>query len=71
MIQTYSTKQAAQALGCSERTIRDMIQRGSIHAEKIDPTSKSVYSISKAEIERIIKLRSAKIHSTKVRTKAS
>lgn len=44
-------------LNCNERTIRNMIQRGSIHAIKIDPSTKSVYQISMAEVRRLLELR--------------
>jgi len=53
-IPNLTTEQAAEALQVSERTIRNMIKRGSIHAHKLDPTSKSVYRIPHAEIERIL-----------------
>lgn len=53
-----TTKQAARLLKCSERTIRNMIERGSIHAEKLDPNVKSRYFIPRSEINSILKLRS-------------
>jgi excisionase family DNA binding protein len=52
-----TTAEAAQKLRVSERTVRRMIERGAIHAEKMDPTSKSVYRIPGTEIERILKAR--------------
>lgn len=58
MTATLTTAEAANKLGCSERTIRYMITRGTIHATKIDPTAKSVYSISQDEVKRILELRS-------------
>lgn len=58
MTTALTTAQAAQLLGCSERTIRNMIIRGTLHASKIDPSAKSVYSISQDEVRRILNLRS-------------
>lgn len=49
-----TTAEAAQKLRVSERTVRRMIERGAIHAEKMDPTSKSVYRIPETEISRIL-----------------
>jgi excisionase family DNA binding protein len=55
MTNTYlSTKEAARALKVSERTLRNMILRGSIKAEKLDPNCKSVYTIAKEEIKKIL-----------------
>jgi excisionase family DNA binding protein len=55
--QTFSTKEAADRLQVSERTIRNMIKRRSIRAYKIDPTSKSVLRIPRSEIDRILQER--------------
>jgi excisionase family DNA binding protein len=52
--QTFSTQEAADRLQVSVRTIRNMIERGSINAHKVDPTAKSVYRIPAAEIDRIL-----------------
>lgn len=52
--QDLTTAEAAKKLKVDERTIRNMIQRGSIHAYKVDPTAKSVYRIPQTEIERIL-----------------
>ena len=54
MPDTLTTTEAAALLKVSERTIRNMIERGSIHAHKLDPNSKSVYRIPAAEIKRIL-----------------
>lgn len=56
--ESLSTEEAAQLLGCTARTVRNMIERGTIKAtlKKIDPTvEKGVYRIPKSEIERIQK----------------
>ena len=46
-----STAEAAQILKCSERTIRNMIQRGSlVNVRKLDADAKSVYILSRAEV---------------------
>jgi excisionase family DNA binding protein len=58
--QTFSTKEAADQLKVSERTVRNMIERGSINAEKLDPQSKSVYRIKATEIQRILGARANK-----------
>jgi excisionase family DNA binding protein len=55
-----TTAQAAEKLNVSERTIRNMIERGSISAHKLDPQSKSVYRIPLAEIHRILSQRTNK-----------
>lgn len=52
-----STREAADLLGCSEKTVRNMIARGSLQASKLDPQAKSVYRISRADVEKIIKAR--------------
>ena len=46
-----STTEAAELLGCSKRTINRMIERGTLHARKLDPTAKSVFRISRADVE--------------------
>lgn len=48
-----TTAEAAERLKVSERTIRRMIERGTIAAHKLDPSAKSVYRIPQAEVERI------------------
>ena len=55
--QDLSTTEAAEMLEVSKRTIINMIQRGSIHAQKLDPSAKSVYRIPHTEIERILRER--------------
>ena len=60
LLETLTTEQAAEQLQVSARTIRRMIERGSINAQKLDPTSKSVYRIPMAEIQRILAERFAK-----------
>jgi len=57
---TLTTADAAKMLGCSERTIRNMIERGHINAIKIDPQAKSRYQIDRAEIQKILDLRHGK-----------
>jgi excisionase family DNA binding protein len=52
-----STREAAEMLGCSEKTVRNMITRGSLKASKIDPQSKSVYKIQRSDVESILKVR--------------
>jgi excisionase family DNA binding protein len=52
-----TTEEAAEALQVSARTIRRMIERGSIEAQKLDPTAKSVYRIPMAEVQRILRER--------------
>jgi DNA binding domain, excisionase family len=54
LLATLTTEQAAEQLQVSARTIRRMIERGSIDAQKLDPTAKSVYRIPSTEIERIL-----------------
>lgn len=50
---TLSTTQAAKRLGVTERTIRNMITRGSIKAFKLDPFSRSHYVIPEKEVQKI------------------
>jgi excisionase family DNA binding protein len=52
-----STTEAAEMLNVSKRTIINMIERGSLHAQKLDPAAKSVYRIPHSEIERILRER--------------
>ena len=52
-----STTEAAEMLKVSKRTVINMIQRGSINAQKLDPAAKSVYRIPHSEIERILRER--------------
>jgi len=54
LLETLTTEQAAEQLQVSPRTIRRMIRRGSIDAQKLDPTAKSVYRIPTTEISRIL-----------------
>jgi len=54
MSQDLTTKEAAEILEVSERTVRRMIDRETIYAYKLDPTSKSVYRIPDSEIKRIL-----------------
>jgi len=54
LMETLTTEQAAEQLQVSARTIRRMIERGSIEAQKLDPTAKSVYRIPSAEIKRLL-----------------
>jgi DNA binding domain, excisionase family len=58
-IRELTTEEAAEILDCSPRTIRNMIERGSIKARlvKVDPNAeKGAYRIPLSEIERIQKL---------------
>jgi excisionase family DNA binding protein len=55
--QDLSTTEAAEILKVSKRTILNMIERGSINAQKLDPSAKSVYRIPHTEIERILRER--------------
>jgi excisionase family DNA binding protein len=54
-----TTSEAAELLGVTERTIRNMIERGSLNAYKMDPTSKSVYKIPAEQIQQILRAREA------------
>jgi len=56
-LQDLTTTEAAEKLGVTERTVRNMITRKSLHAYKTDPTSKSVYRIPAAEVEKILRAR--------------
>lgn len=60
---TLTTKEAAEKLQTSERTIRRMIERGSIEAHKLDPSSKSVYRIPAEAIDRLLQERAAAAHA--------
>ena len=57
MPKDLSTTEAAIVLKVNVRTLRRMIDRGSIHAYKLDPQAKSVYRIPHKEIERILRER--------------
>ena len=52
-----STREAAEMLGCSDKTVRNMIARGSLTASKLDPEVKSVYRIPRVQVEKILKVR--------------
>lgn len=57
-IEEVTTEEAAVLLGCTARTIRNMIARGTFSArmEKIDPTvEKGVYKIPLSEVMKIKK----------------
>ena len=54
LLETLTTEQAAEQLQVSPRTVRRMIDRGTLHAHKLDPSAKSVYRIPMAEIQRIL-----------------
>jgi excisionase family DNA binding protein len=54
LLEALTTEEAAEQLQVSARTIRRMIERGSLDAQKLDPTAKSVYRIPMAEIQRIL-----------------
>ena len=57
LAETLTTKEAAEALQVSPRTIRRMIERGTLNATKLDPYAKSVYRISRADVEKILQAR--------------
>jgi len=57
MSHTLTTSEAASLLKVDERTVRNMITRGSLYAEKIDPRAKSVYRIPMDEIQRLLRER--------------
>jgi len=46
-----TTQEAAKILGCSQRTIQRMIDRGTLYARKVDPNAKSVYRLDRKEVE--------------------
>ncbi len=50
-----TTREAAQLLRCSPRTILRMIDRRSLHARKLDPSAKSVYRLSRKEVEELLR----------------
>lgn len=52
--QDLTTIEAAEKLGVTERTIRNWIEEGAIHAYKLNPKSKSQYRIPHSEITRIL-----------------
>lgn len=52
-----TTAEAAERLKVSERTIRRMIERGTIAAHKLDPGSKSVYRIPAQAVDRLLQER--------------
>lgn len=56
-MEEITTEKAAVILNCSSRTIRNMIQRGSLKArlKRIDPnTRKGVYLIQKKEVMKLL-----------------
>ena len=57
LLENLTTEEAAEALQVSARTIRRMIERGSIEAIKLDPTAKSVYRIPREAVERLLQER--------------
>ncbi len=56
---TYTTQEAALKLNVSERTVRNMIRRGSLEAIKLDPTVKSVYRIPVEAVDKLLQDREA------------
>jgi excisionase family DNA binding protein len=59
-----TTAQAAQQLKITERTLRNWINEGTIHAYKLNPETKSVYRIPQSEVDRILRLRSPQIRKS-------
>jgi len=48
------TKEVAKRLNMSDRTVRNMIKRGSFPgARKMDPNARSIYLIPEIDVERI------------------
>jgi hypothetical protein len=61
-----STTEAAQILKCSERTVRNMIERGSlVNVRKLDADAKSIYILSRAEVTQKAQTRYKKIARTR------
>jgi excisionase family DNA binding protein len=52
-----TTKEAADALGCSERTIRNMIEAGTLPAYRLTPAAQSSYRVSPLAVETILAAR--------------
>lgn len=52
-----STAEAADLLGCSERTIRNMIEAGELKAYRLTPADQSHYRIPRLQIESILSAR--------------
>jgi excisionase family DNA binding protein len=48
-----TTEQAADMLQVTARTIRNLIKRGSLRARKVDPNAKSVYRVSRQDVEKL------------------
>lgn len=56
-----TVSQVAEILKCTNRTIRNLIKRGSFpNAYKLDPNSKSVYRIPQTDIDKLLEQRSGK-----------
>jgi hypothetical protein len=66
-----TTAEAAQELHCSERTVRNMIKRGTLNARKLDPTAKSIYYVSRVEVFALAMGNSARGKKPTRRTKAA
>jgi predicted site-specific integrase-resolvase len=54
---TISSTEFAKRVQISDRTARQWIKDGYVKAEKLNPSSKSVYQIPVAEVDRILKQR--------------
>lgn len=52
-----TTAQAAQLLGCSQRTVLRMIDRQILHGWKITPGLKSVYMVSEDDVKKVLAAR--------------
>jgi len=65
LLESLTTEQAAEELHVSARTIRRMIERGSIEAHKLDPQAKSVYRIPRAEVDRLLQERNTTTNKAK------
>jgi len=54
-----TTKQAAELLGCSDRTVLRMIDQKVLHGWKLTPGLKSIYFLWREDVEKLVKQREA------------
>jgi len=59
-----STTEAAKMLGCSQRTVQRMIDRGILPGVKMTPGLKSVWLIERKDVGKILKRREAMAERT-------